>query len=984
MSHIISLPSEFSARKANHSYPKNRINRLGVTQFLLATLLLATLSFGLSCSGDSPVQSGPVVNVPVTVTPISGPPLTSVRVLGLDSMNVDFSNTFAYFNGVLTPLFISDSGKVSVTVPAIVDSATMWIDTSITTMSLVIVRSITGDTVALGKDIFTLEALLPAPGSVTQMLTDWTTISTSLQTISQMFGGVPGVQEQISSALLSALDSLVNSSDSLSLKSVTARLTAGNPQELALLDALFGSSGIVEQSQKYAVMFQAMADSAAILTGATQNRRAVSPMVITDQYLAFSMQFYVIVREFGRTVITPTAQTYAVVTGALGVIGNIPLATIITTSLTIIDFVVNKFVISMMPAKIDSLRIELAEDTIFVGEQTNSTVMIYAANDPQAITFNDFVGQILNGLGYGSSITSPRELNRLVDLFENVANYMAGLLQAGFSNYASAHPALNLDFTLFTMPQLRWKAQIVDTKFIDLKTHTPTIINPIPGLVNWKSDPSTTGEGRIFAATVASGATVIPEPTGFAYSGGAFGEDVAGAPAVSVWSFKKMAMAIDFAPIITAGGANVLGVTAGSLDGAGKLVPEGGIRIDLVTTGGVANPASGLTDATGQFSSVITLNPMTDTVIVQVTASNTASSTTAKDTVSAATQSGTSRIAYVSFRDGRPGIWSVNPNDTSDNLKLCTVVPIESNPFPVRRIFWSKDSQWLLYSMGGFFGTGIYTTGARALNFQRTILDPRNYEIQAPNSQSWFTTNPNEFLISADGKRSSSSIRGQFLCTAAGFRTLITGTELISRAAMFISPDEQTVAYIAPCGPNITCINTLNANNMATGTPNQVAGPFDGTARIHPNIIGWTEDGTAILYARTDASVSASKTTAIRMVDKNGSSDRLIGTVTGGFGSFTFLKTRNALAFNTISNPGNNNLVYELYTLDFGGNLQNITGVQNSFIAISSSPDGTKLVYDRNKRPAPLYMFDLNTMQETLFLSDTSAHVPAWSGTMQP
>jgi hypothetical protein len=976
MTYSTSQPLAASTNQTNSSITTNQ---LSVTRLLLAASLLATLSFGLSCSGNNPAESGSIGKIPVTVTPISGPPLTSVRVLGLDSMNVDFSDTYAYFNGVLTPLFVSDSGKVSVTVPAIVDSATMWIDTSITTMSLVIVRSTTGDTAAIGKDVFTLEALLPAPGSVTQMMTDWGTISASWQTISQILDGGPGAREQICSALLSALDSLINGSDSLSLKSLTARVTAGNPQELALLDALFGSSGVAEQSQKYAVMFQAMADSATILLAGNLNRGVPVPSVITDKQLAFAMQFYIVVREFGRTVIAPTAQTYAIVTGAIGLVGNIPIASVISASLSVIDFIVNKYVVSLLPAKIDSLRISLTEDTIFVSEQTNSQVMIYASNDPQAITFNDLVAQILNGLGLTASVLSPRELNSLVDLFTNVANYMVGLLQTGVSSYAGSHPELNLDFTVTTMPQLRWKAQIVDTKFIDLKTHTPTIINPISGVVNWKADASTTGEGRIYAVTVASGATVIPQPAGFAYSGGAFGEDVAGAPAVSVWSLKKMAMVIDFAPTITAGGANVLSVTAGSFDGAGKLVPEGGTNIVLLATGGVAAPATGVTDATGQFSSVITLNPMTDTVTVQVTASKTSTSTTAKDTVSAATQSGTSRIAYASYRDGGPGIWSVNPNDTSDVIKLCTVQPIEPSPFPVRGIYWSRDSKWLLYSMSGFFGRGIYTTGGTGASFQRTILDPRSYkEATAPSSQSWFSGVLTEFLVGANHRRISAD-RGQYIGASSGGKQLVSGSSARSRRPMFISPDDQKVASVGGCGLGVTCLSVIDANNIASGATADVVGPIDANGQVRIKFYGWTVDGSSLIYVMQTNSSSGGY--VLKLVNSNGTNTR---TLTSGSGTVTFvseLPGKNALAILTSHPTGNNStLDNRLAVVTMSGGVTSIPVSQSSIIDISSSPDGEYVAFGNAQRPQRIHKINLTTRVETVLVTDSLSISPAWSG----
>ncbi len=210
----------------------------------ILTILLA--SFG--CSSNNPTGSGPVGPVAVTVSPASGPPLTSVTLSGVDSSTIDPANMYALVSGAPAPLFVADSGgAVKVTIPAIVDSATQWIDTSISAMSLVILNSQTGDTVAFGENIFTLETLPPSPGAATQMLSDWTTIATSWETIATALSGGPGVEDQIVSSALSGLDSLIFGSDSLSLKSLTTKLGSGNPQDLALLESLLGSSGVVEQ-----------------------------------------------------------------------------------------------------------------------------------------------------------------------------------------------------------------------------------------------------------------------------------------------------------------------------------------------------------------------------------------------------------------------------------------------------------------------------------------------------------------------------------------------------------------------------------------------------------------------------------------------------------------------------------------------------------------------------------------------------------------
>ena len=940
----------------------------------LTLLSLIILIPALSCSKKKPVESTPSITPPVTisVTPLSGPPLTSVSVQGISPSSIDPTDTYALINGAVAPLFVTGN-SLTLTIPVIVDSATLWIDTSITSMSLAIIKGPNADTIAFGANIFTLEALPKAPGSTAQMLNDWQTISTSLQTISQVLGGAPGVEEQIFSSFLIALDSVLNSSNSLSLSSLTARLTSGNPAELELFDAVFGSSGAVEQSQEYALLFSAMADSAVAIFGVPMRVKTdQKTLTLSDRQLAYMMQFYVVVREFGRTVIKPTAQTYSVVMGVAGLITAVPLGSIISACLSMIDFIVNKFVISSLPAKIDSLRIEVSEDTIFVGGHTSATMTIYTANDPQVISLQDVISQILTGLGYAntvSGIVSPA-VATLKSVLIDFVNFMLGIFRTALGTYDTNHPEVNLDVVLGTLPQLRWQAQITNTQFVDVKTRTPDIMVPVPGEVNWMADSTNTGEGRIYATTATgSDATVIPQPPGFGYSAGAFGEDVAAAPTISIWSLNKLALVIEFSRNISPGGSNVLGVMAGHIDAFGDTTFEAGIRIDLTAYSGSADPETGFTDGTGHFNSVITIDPLSDTVSVRVFATDMIGFI-ARETVVARTRS--SRIAFFSTRDGNPGLWSINPNDTADIFKIITLSPPASGNHPGSNLYWSRDSKWLVFRMESVNGPGIYSTNGISSSYQRTIINAASYGVYVPNAQSWFSGTPNELMLGAYSRFGSVSKRGLYIADASsGGKTYLPGT---FRVAARMSPDDQTIAFTWGEEAGVY-IATMSTANPTFGNLTNLVGPLS-TAVGHYRYLAWSEDGSSLIYSIDYLGASYQ----IMQVDANGANDRLVASGSEQIGAIAILPTKDAIVF--ASGVGVDKL---LTVVNLSGGTPNLvpSGFHN-IVVISPSPDGESVVFDHNLSfTSEIFKVNLITNEETRLSSDGGSYSPAWSGTMQ-
>ncbi|MFN8186258.1 MAG: hypothetical protein U0R69_04185 [Gaiellales bacterium] len=118
---------------------------------------------------------------------------------------------------------------------------------------------------------------------------------------------------------------------------------------------------------------------------------------ISDAALAHKMQVYEQVKLFGEQVIAATSSTWSTylgtAAGALNLVFNIPAArvpaAIIGVVLGLTDFTLNKIVLGLMPARISSLDLAVANPTPKPGEATNATLDLEVVNDPPQIGIQD-------------------------------------------------------------------------------------------------------------------------------------------------------------------------------------------------------------------------------------------------------------------------------------------------------------------------------------------------------------------------------------------------------------------------------------------------------------------------------------------------------------------------------------------------------------------------------------------------------------------
>ena len=428
------------------------------------------------------------------------------------------------------PLFVIDGG---------------WPTPPTGAQHLVLLRD--GIPIAGAKRALTVTALPTAAGTSQVALTALRGIAQRLAMFGAQQAKTGGLDEAYFHAMTGALSQIIGGTDPRSLASRIGQLAATDPAGLALHDALLATTGVVPALQQLEGLLAAVAPAApaslvraAPTVARTQaaagwpDLAVASPAAllieVSDDVLARKMQLYVVVQLFSETVVNGTASTWAnyvsVGFGVLSLLGQqFPPAVYTGLVLAIADFVANKIIVALMPARLQAFQLDLASTQLNFSDVTDATITAIAVNDPPSFGIQDLVNLTLNVIG--AQATDPAIYGFAGQAGRDVAAFFLGFVQNLLTVFAGQHPDLNVDVNLSFIPDLIWRATVADPRFVERKTQTPSTITGLPTLVNWQASATTPGAGRIFAQTsMDPQAIMITPPPGITYTGGAFGENV--------------------------------------------------------------------------------------------------------------------------------------------------------------------------------------------------------------------------------------------------------------------------------------------------------------------------------------------------------------------------------------------------------------------------------------------------------------------------
>jgi hypothetical protein len=437
--------------------------------------------------------------------------------------------------------------------PLFIDPATSWPAPPNGPQDVLVLRN--GVPIAGIKAGMTILALVDAPGSGQRALTALTMISNQLSAFALVGPTTMTPERAYALAFVEAFEQMVNGSDPRSLAAV---LSGASPEALRLLDAWFAASGVGGALDQYAALLGGTGlPTSSRLRGvapapslAVSARRGVSPNVLasttsatmlSDVELAGKMQLYEAVKLFSETLVAGFNASLSTVVGfgglGLAAVGvSLPPAISVPLAITglvcaVLDFTMNKIVVALLPSKLTAFTLSLTSTQLALGELTNATMRVVAANEPPAISLNDFTGLLLAGLGAVPS----GEAQVLMQYVADLANAFLGVVQGRLTQIVGAFQ-IPVDVNITSMPTLQWEATIIDRRLIERLTSASSVIAGDLVDVNWRASLNTPGTADIQALpSFAPGAILITPPLGVPFNfTGAFGDEVLSSNTVTV------------------------------------------------------------------------------------------------------------------------------------------------------------------------------------------------------------------------------------------------------------------------------------------------------------------------------------------------------------------------------------------------------------------------------------------------------------------
>lgn len=286
----------------------------------------------------------------------------------------------------------------------------------------------------------------------------------------------------------------------------------------------------------------------------------------------------------------------------------------------------NKLVPGLLPSKIASLDLELADDRLEAGETTDSTFRLTAVNQPPPISLLDLADQLLAAIGIAGH---PKGIDEVLDRILAVAEFTLDVFIKALK--AAGVPAASADD--LHVPSLSWgPVEVVSPRLVTLFSFQPEVAAPLPPEEGLEWEALSLGTATIEVRTRGAGETakLLRDHAlcrGCVYSGGAFGLDsAAGKAELTVFELTLSATpASGYAPLTTT--FDWTGIeprdepvpcTLDPGDGSGPYEID-----DCLTTTSISHTysfTSRLGNASGTYSPVLTLveSGKSDTVDVEV------------------------------------------------------------------------------------------------------------------------------------------------------------------------------------------------------------------------------------------------------------------------------------------------------------------------------------------------------------------------------
>jgi hypothetical protein len=493
-------------------FVSSRHRMLVVSSFVLALLV--------ACGGGLPI--GPRS---LTVTPLSGPPGAVLKVSGLD---LSGGESFEVWLGEeRAPARLDVDGSLAVAIPLFL-GGDGW-PAAPAKAQVVEVRR--GGLVLGRSDVGVTVVDLPrAAGGTQRVQAALGDITRAYETLFSLLPVAVEDQRPIREGVIAMLRGLVSEGE-VSLQAVldgTSPLLDGAEVDTELIDALLASSGALAYFEAYAEALGGV------------ERQVVRPQASVycrgegeDFDLACQMQIYVVLDDYSRAFVKPTAEAYANTVGlvagllAMGTV-TVPAAAIIAAILSVADFVMEKVAPALFPSRLTQFELKMPQTTIEVGETTESEIVVAAANTPPQITYLDIFEQVKTLAGLKNVDFS----DKFHEVLKATAEFALDLYLKLVKAYAASHPGAHPWATAgdIRMPAMAWgPVEVVSSDLVSIFSFDEAVVRSLEEDLEWQGLRLGEATVRVMPRGPGERSKVLRDHAlclGCVYAGGAFGHEM--------------------------------------------------------------------------------------------------------------------------------------------------------------------------------------------------------------------------------------------------------------------------------------------------------------------------------------------------------------------------------------------------------------------------------------------------------------------------
>ncbi len=469
-----------------------------------------------ACSAGSDGGSTPPLD-DVVLDRTTAPAGSTVKVDGLALDDCPLRTSEIRVGGQTAPTVLNERHEPLMRLPLFYDEETKWAAPPTGPQDVEIFCN--GTLWRTLPAAITVTELPPAPGATEAMVSNYQEIVADYKALTEALAPEPGIMQQLFTATFAALEDLVAGDDPNSLPAQLDTLKRTEPDVLALMDAVYAVDGIDDAVAAFRDHLRGLTAEVSALgsvaPAATAPKRVgvfVFPVPITmaDTKLAQLMRAHHGVEAFSQQFVAPTAESFGNFEGLLSIVIKSKLASTINTVLGMLDYILNKLVVSAMPSTITKIELDLATTQLGNDEVTYSEFTVYAENVPEGLSISDITSVILMTIGLSDTDVPGGEealswIKPFEDKLREVTKYLLEKLNKGFAQWANDYPGgADYDMEVFAIiPEMHFEARGETRELYTLYPDSSNVVSPLANQLEWQASSTYWGSAEVFVAPAA-------------------------------------------------------------------------------------------------------------------------------------------------------------------------------------------------------------------------------------------------------------------------------------------------------------------------------------------------------------------------------------------------------------------------------------------------------------------------------------------------